>query len=125
MDKSTIKVMNKTMTGPVGILVLPMLLKNAPAMPENAPKTPAKILHLDSVLSNLLNLAKEHSGKQNGHSMAMLKGISSNPSGVPRSVQKLLEMGLVSEVDKGLYIPTSKGAEYLIEKTSHMGALSK
>ena len=85
----------------------------------------SKILHLDSVLSNLLNLAKEHSGKQNGHSMAMLKGISSNPSGVPRSVQKLLEMGLVSEVDKGLYIPTSKGAEYLIEKTSHMGALSK
>ena len=85
----------------------------------------SKILHLDSVLSNLLNLAKEHSGKQNGHSMAMLKGISSNPSGVPRSVQKLLEMGLVSEVDKGLYIPTSKGAEYLFEKTSHMGALSK
>lgn len=83
----------------------------------------SKILHLDSVLSNLLNLAKEHSGKQNGHSMAMLKGISSNPSGVPRSVQKLLEMGLVSEVDKGLYIPTSKGAEYLFEKTSHMGAL--
>jgi manganese/zinc/iron transport system permease protein len=82
----------------------------------------SKVLQLDSVLSNLLNLAREHSGKQNGHSMAMLKGISSNPSGVPRSVHKLLEMGLVSEVDKGLYIPTSKGAEYLNEKTSHMGA---
>lgn len=85
----------------------------------------SKVLQLDSVLSNLLNLAKEHSGKQNGHSMAMLKGISSNPSGVPRSVHKLLELGLVSEVDKGLYIPTIKGEEYLAEKTSHMGAPQK
>ncbi|MEY4614365.1 MAG: hypothetical protein RL179_2338 [Planctomycetota bacterium] len=82
----------------------------------------SKILHLDSVLANLSSLAREHSGKQYGHSIAMLKEISSNPSGVPGSVQKLTELGLVKEVEKGFFIPTSKGVEYLAEKTSHMGA---
>ena len=42
------------MTGPVGILVLPMLLKIAPAIPENAPKMPAKIAMISSLFVHCL-----------------------------------------------------------------------
>jgi len=79
------------------------------------------ILQLDSVLSNLCNLAKEHSGKQLGHSIAMLKEISSQPAGVSKSISKLREMALVFEVEKGFFIPTKKGETYLLNKTSQMG----
>jgi len=73
--------------------------------------------NLESDLRSLVQLSVSHSGRHEGHSLALIQKASMNPPGAASSMKVLVQMGLVRETIKNHFLPTSKAEEFLGQKT--------
>lgn len=68
-------------------------------------------LRARAVLADLNTLAAQHPGEERGHSSAVLRAMSVNPSGVSRALKQLREQGFAREISKDSWALTKAGAD--------------
>jgi manganese/zinc/iron transport system permease protein len=66
-------------------------------------------LRARAVLADLNTLALQHPDQQHGHSMAVLRAMSTNPDGVSHALRQLQERGHAREVSHGVWTLTEEG----------------
>jgi hypothetical protein len=68
-------------------------------------------LRARAVLADLNTLAMQHQGHEHGHSMAVLRAMSTNPEGVSHALKQLQERGHAREVSHDVWAVTEEGLE--------------
>jgi manganese/zinc/iron transport system permease protein len=66
-------------------------------------------LRARAVLADLNTLAMQHPNEQHGHSMAVLRAMSTNPEGVSYALRQLEERGHAREVSHDVWTLTDEG----------------
>jgi manganese/zinc/iron transport system permease protein len=66
-------------------------------------------LRARAVLADLNTLAMQHPDQQHGHSMAVLRAMSTNPDGVSHALSQLKERGHAREVSHDVWTLTEEG----------------
>ena len=66
-------------------------------------------LRARAVLADLTTLAMQHPNEQHGHSMAVLRAMSTNPEGVSHALRQLEERGHAREVSHDVWTLTDEG----------------
>ena len=75
-------------------------------------------LRARAVLADLSTLAMQHPDWEHGHSMAVLRAMSTNPEGVSHALQQLEERGHAREVSHDVWALTDKGLIQAKENSS-------
>jgi hypothetical protein len=66
-------------------------------------------LRARAVLADLNTLAMQHPDQEHGHSMAVLRAMSTNPDGVSHALRQLKERGHAREVSHDVWAVTDEG----------------
>jgi manganese/zinc/iron transport system permease protein len=66
-------------------------------------------LRARAVLADLNTLAMQHPNEEHGHSIAVLRAMSTTPEGVPHALKQLEERGHAREVSDDVWTLTNEG----------------
>lgn len=66
-------------------------------------------IRAQAVLADLYTLALQHPNTEHGHSIVVLRAMSSNPEGVPLALGQLKEQGLAREMSRDVWAVTNTG----------------
>lgn len=78
-----------------------------------------RTLRARAVLADLNTLAMQHPNQEHGHSMAVLRAMSTNPEGVSHALRQLEQRGHAREVSHDLWALTHEGLEQAQQNLEH------